>query len=150
MALGDLFPEEFRKEFSERSVERGTVIRTHFTETNPPKIKLYVVLGASNDKIVFGVVLINSQVNPNIFRNPIVRGWHVPISSSDYDFLQHDSFVDCTQVFEKGTSELLQSVTDAPEVIVGKLHDDDFEAIKRAIKSATTIAKVTKRRFGLA
>lgn len=150
MSLGDLFPEEFRREFSMRSVERGTVIRTHFTETNPPKIKLFVVLGGSKDKIVFGVVLINSQINPHIFRSSALRSWHVPILSSDYEFLSHDSFIDCTQLFEKETTALLAAVSNSPEVVVGKLMESDFEAVSRAIKAATTIAKSDKRKFGLA
>jgi hypothetical protein len=150
MALGDLFPEDFRKAFSERSVEAGCVIRTHFSETNPPKVKLYVVLGASKDKIIFGVVLINSQINPNIFRNPVIRSWHIPISVHDYDFLQRDSFIDCTQVFEKDASDLLKAAILSPSIVVGKLDQSDLDAVTKAIKAATTISTVQKRKFGLA
>lgn len=150
MALGDLFPEEFRAEFSKRSLERGSVIRAQFVETHPPKIKLYVVLGASKDKVVFGVVLINSRINPHLFRDPMIRSWHIPIACSDYEFLQHDSFIDCTQIFEKATPELLEAIKNAPEIVVGRLNEPDFNQVKTAIQHATTIAKATKRKFGLA
>jgi hypothetical protein len=150
MALGDFFSEEFRNEFANRSLERGTVLRTHFAETNPPKTKLFVVLGASKDKIVLGVVLINSQINPQIFRNPAVRAWHIPLFAKVYDFLDHDSFVDCTQIFEKSAGDLEKSVSDMPQIVVGKLNSDDLHYVHLAIKEATTIAKVQKRKFGLA
>jgi hypothetical protein len=150
MALGDFFPDELRNQFSSRSLERGTVLRTHFFETNPPKIKFFVVLGASKDKIVLGVVLINSHINPQIFRSPAIRSWHIPILARDYDFLDHDSFVDCTQIFEKSAPDLQKSVSDSPQIVVGKLENGDLLAIQQAIKEATTIAKVQKRKFGLA
>lgn len=150
MALGDLFPEEFRREFSERIVERGTVIRTHVSFTHPPKVKLFVVLGANKERIVFGLLLINSQVNPHIFRDPIIRSWHIPLKAMDYDFLSHDSFVDCTQLLEKDHATLLESVRETPSIVVGKLTDSDFESVRKAFKATTTIATNDKRRFGLA
>ena len=150
MALGDFFSEEFRSEYASRSLEPGSIIRMHFRETNPPKIKLFVVLGTSKDKVVLGVVLINSQINPQIFRSATVRAWHIPIMARDYDFLDHDSFVDCTQIFEKSTIELMKSVSETPQIVAGQLNNEDFQHIRQAIKNATTIAKVQKRNFGLA
>jgi hypothetical protein len=151
MALSDFFPDAFRKEFSERVLlERGVVIRTHVTDTHPPKIKFFVVLGATKDKIVFGFLLINSQINPHIFRDPQIRSWHIPIKAADYGFLSHDSFVDCTQFFEKDCLSLLEKISDSPSIVVGKLSETDFEAVRNAFKSTSTIAANDKRRFGLA
>ncbi len=128
----------------------GVVIRTQVTETHPPKVKYFVVLGVTKDKVVFGFLLINSQINPNIFRDPLIRSWHIPIRAANDDFLTHYSYVDCTQFFEKDCAVLLETVKDMPRTVVGKLSDSDFEAVKRAFKATTTIATNDKRRFGLA
>jgi hypothetical protein len=148
MALGDLFPEKFRAAFAERNLAVGTVLRTFVPETNPPKVKYFVVLGTTRDKVVFGIVLINSRVNPYIFRDPLVRSWHILLKAADYDFLDHDSYVDCTQIFEKDSRLLHGSVRDMPEIVVGNLSRIDLSAIMSAIKAATTIAANDKRRFG--
>ena len=59
--------------------------------------KFIVIAGVTNDKILACTVLINSRINPYIMRRQKMLDCQVYVKSEDYDFLSHDSFVNCAQ-----------------------------------------------------
>ena len=44
-SLGDIFPDNLKEEFSRRNVKVGSVLRLKVEDTNPPKIKFFIIIG---------------------------------------------------------------------------------------------------------
>ena len=79
----------------------GSVIFEYVTTTTPPKEKYYIVVGFSEDKVALGTVFINSEVNPNVFRNERLRNLHIPFPQSENPFLKWNSFINCSDIQER-------------------------------------------------
>jgi hypothetical protein len=58
-------------------------------------LKFYVIAGMSESHILVCSVLINSGVNSFIQRRPNLLALQVKIKEADYEFLAHDSYVNC-------------------------------------------------------
>lgn len=57
--------------------------------------KFYVIAGISGDRILACSVLINSHINPFIFRRPALLQLQVQIDPENYSFLDHVSYINC-------------------------------------------------------
>lgn len=147
--FSDLFPQSFRDDFAERNVQIGSVIRVFVKDTTPPKIKYFIVIGFSQDKVLLGTVFINSEINPNIFRNEELRNLHVPINAESNNFIEHDCFVDCSSIKERSSDEIKQLLSNDPECSKGIVQETTMEVIVQTIRNAITISLSQKRKFGL-
>jgi hypothetical protein len=147
--LSDLFPQSFRDDFAERNVQVGSIIRVFVKDTTPPKIKRFIVIGFSDDKVLLGTVFINSEINPNIFRTSELRSLHVPLDAAIHDFIDHDCFVDCSSIKERSFEEIKQLLSNDPECLKGFAPETTMELIINTVKSAITISPSQKRKFGL-
>lgn len=103
--------------------------------------KLFVVLGFDDCGNVYGGVVVNSSVNSRLDQN--VQDWHYPIKESRYSFLDHDSFVDCSQLkiafIEKFSLWEYK----------GCIFKDDLDLIIGAVKSSPKETRANLSRFGL-
>lgn len=143
--LGDLFPDVERQSFVERHLTPGRVLYLFCGFTNPPKDKLLVLLYSSLTPLLF---VINSRIHPFIQKHPELLKCQVVIRASDYDFLQHDSFIDCSQVIEDFDEAAIkeQALGDVSRVR-GELSTDTKLEIIRAVQNAPTISKQNKTRI---
>jgi hypothetical protein len=57
--LGDRFPKEYRESFCKQHLKIGAVLRLHVSQTTPPKIKRFVVLGINEDDVSVALLFIN-------------------------------------------------------------------------------------------
>lgn len=146
--LGDLFPQSFRKDFAERNIQIGSVIRHFAKDTIPPKIKYFIVVGFADDQILLGTVFINTNINSNLFKTEYLKGLHVPLDSAIHDFIEHDSFIDCSTIRERSIQEMKQLLESDPESFKGTVSDTLLETICQTIKTATTISTKQKRKYG--
>jgi hypothetical protein len=66
--ISDFLPDdsELNKKTIYRTLEKGTVLRMFIDDTDPPKIKRFIVLGLHENKIALGTLFINSEINKNI------------------------------------------------------------------------------------
>ncbi len=122
--------------FAEREIKIGAVLKYWATETNPPKQKIRIVVGFSNDKVLVATLFINTEINPNVFPTEELRKLHLVFEKSRCEYLDHDSFVDCSQLHEN------------PTVVSGEVANTDLENIKNIIKNAATITPKQKKKFG--
>jgi hypothetical protein len=67
MSIADLIPKELREDFAERNIQIGSVVKVYVSDTNPPKEKRLILVGASWDKLHFASVFINTDINPNAY-----------------------------------------------------------------------------------
>lgn len=147
--LSDLFPQSFRDDFAERNVQIGSIIRVFVRDTIPPKIKRFIVIGFSDDKVLLGTVFINSEINSNIFRTSDLRNLHVPLDANLHDFIDHDSFVDCSKINERSFAEIKQLLSNDPECSKGTISEETMKIISTTLANASTISLSKKRKFGI-
>jgi hypothetical protein len=149
MSIADLIPEELREGFAERNIQIGSVVKVYVTDTNPPKEKRLILVGVSWDKLHFASVFINTDINPNIFTSQELIDLNYEMKVENCDFLDHDSFADCSKLKGRPASWLHKLVKDDPNRILGMVSEEDLNGIRERIKSARTISKSEKRSFGL-
>ncbi len=147
--IGDSFPKELKEEFSNRNLKAGCVIKCFVNDTNPPKEKRFIVMGVSYDKIALGTVYINTHINPNVFPTEELKQLHIPLESDNRDYLDHDSFVDCSKLYEKKLSEIKLIIEADVDSYLGELSPEDYKIIRDKIKISKNISVHVKKKFGL-
>ena len=128
MSLGDFFPETFRQEYASRNLEIGSVLKLYVKDTKPPKEKRFIVVGKTIEGLCLATVYINSEVNDNINFTPELKALHLFFQASGRDYLDHDSYVDCSQFVVRKQSEIQLAVINRPEAVIGKLSNEDFSS----------------------
>lgn len=79
-------------------ISRWEVYHLWLEAMRPEAKYKFVVIAHVEDSYALGFV-INSRVNDFYANKPELAPCHVAISQADHPFLEHDSFVDCTEVF---------------------------------------------------
>lgn len=103
--------------------------------------KYLVVLGIDSEEVVYGGVVINSKINKNV---PIaIQDSHYPIKKCHHDFLEYDSFIDCSKIMPVGKSNLLR------HDLVGKIRSIDMDLVFETVRDSKIIKNRTKKEFGL-
>lgn len=59
--------------------------------------KFLIVAGVDQEKILVCSVMINSQINQYIMKRPKMLACQLELKKVNYDFLAHDSYVNCAQ-----------------------------------------------------
>lgn len=149
MSFADLIPDELKAGFAERNVKIGSVIKAYVTDTNPPKEKRLVLVGVSFDKLHFASIFINTEINPKIFTSQELINLNYELNAEECDFLDYNSFADCSNLKSRSVSWLHDIVSADPSRILGSVSSDDLKEIRNRIKLAPTISKNNKRDFGL-
>jgi hypothetical protein len=147
LSLGDFLPQSLKEQLADANLCVGSVLRAFVKDTNPPKIKYYVIIGFTNDKLALGTVYINSDINPNKFTNAELIDLHIPILVSELAFIDHDSFIDCSQIVERNVAAIKDLLIKDPNCHKGNLGESKLKSIFQKLKSARTISKKTKEKF---
>lgn len=148
MNLGDLLPEDQSLLLAQKLLIPGCIIRAFVKDTNPPKIKYYVVLGNINDGLLLASFYINSNLNGTILRNPVLCDLQHLIRKSNYNFLSHDSYVDCSKLNQHSYEEVLKQVSNNPAIVVGQIVQDDFSTMIEMMKRSPNISRMHLRELG--
>lgn len=146
--LSDAFPDEYKKQFAERSLTIGTVLRMFVEDTNPPKHKFFIVIGFTEEQVGLGVVYINSVINPNRFSTKELQELNLPLIADERKLVDRDCWIDCSKIFEKATDVIYEKIEKNPESVRGELSPDELKQVQIKLMSARTISPKTKKRFG--
>lgn len=103
--------------------------------------KYFVILGFDDDGNVYGGVIFNSYININL--PPFVQAMQHPVKGKDYEFLSHDSYIDCSSIKAVKKNKLLKSSS------LGTLNTEDVSSVCEKIKHNSRISKIELKRFGL-
>lgn len=142
-ALGNFFPDDFKSEYSDRNIKPGQVLYLFCDFTIPPKEK-YLVVACSETKLLLFVI--NSNIHPFIANNPDLSRCQVRLSASDYDFLEHDSYVNCAEVIDHfNENDINDQIINDVSRVRGELNETTKKDITRAVRSAKTISGIHKR-----
>lgn len=149
MSLGDLFPDSFKSEFASRNIEIGTVLRLSVKDTTPPKIKRFIVVGKTLDGLTLASVYINSEINTTVNWCIEMQNLQIPIYARDKDFLDRDSYVDCSKLILRDALEISEVLKHNHNVVIGKLPPEDLNMIQETLRNAITIKGKLKKKYGL-
>jgi hypothetical protein len=148
MSLGDFFPEELKQNFAERNVDIGQAILIEIPDFNITHSK-YVILVSKNEvKLLLAYVLINTEINDNVFPSEYLKSLHVKIDKKRHTFLSYDSWVNCSEIKEIESLKVIKLLKDKPERVLGNVHIDILKKIHSTITIAKTINAATKKKFG--
>jgi len=147
--LGNFFPDDIKSDFASDKLKAGVVLRFFVTDTTPPKIKRIIIIAIEHSRILAATVFINSEINPAIFSSEELRKLQYKLEYAKCDFLDHDSYVDCSEIKERTADSLMKLLKSSPSVHLGELCTEEFKAIKELIKGARTIPVRIKKKFSL-
>jgi hypothetical protein len=140
---------ELKKKTTFEKLEKGTVLRMFVDDTNPPKTKLFIVLGLHENKLALGTLFINSNINININYSTELQSLQYELKSQDNTFLNHDSFVDCSTIQQRENDDILNKVNNDNSKILGYLNSNTFEEVRKTVIKSETIRGKYKKKFGL-
>ena len=93
-------------------------------------LKFFVIVGVGLDMVCVCAVVINSSINPFIMKRPHLLARQVQLQCKRYDFLSHDSYVNCANPL-KGKAENFKGYRR-----VGQLTDEDLVLVREEIVSS--------------
>ncbi len=131
------------------SVAPGDVFKVFDNRTTPPKVKYHIVVGISEERILLGTVRINSNININVYRDQASQYRCIKMKAEKYDFLDHDSTIDCNHLLTHNLQDVKTYINSHPEVILGDITTEDLEDIKLRMLDAPTITEEDKEIFGI-
>lgn len=147
MNLGDLFPKNIKEEFAKRNIDIGNalLIKLEDLQVNYDK---YIVLVAIDDKdIDVAYVIINTDINVNVYPTPYLQSLHLDIDAARHPFLDYDSHINCSNLREFNKQKLIEFIIANPERVVGNIDPTLLEDVKKTIKKATTILPILKKKY---
>ena len=145
MNFNDFLSEEDKHSLHKESVKVGNVLECHLPKIG--KEKRFVIVSITTTSIV-GFLLINSKVNKYMNFTAELIEQHYPIKSENHDFIRHDSFVDCTEIFEIGFDAILGELVETKASYLGEVDQDTLGRINGMLKESPIIPQNIKSKFG--
>ena len=148
MSLGDSFPNDLKKKFAERNIDIGNALLIKLTDLQINYDKYIIIVGVNGQEMAVAYVIINTEINQNVAPTDYLQSLHLKIEASKHSFLEYDSFVNCSDLKEFSKEELLEFIIANPERVVGSIDTVLLTDIYLAIKNATTILPILKKKYG--
>lgn len=136
----------------EKTIRRGCVFRMTFypsdgvTPKNPgdtSRDKYFTILGISDNKILVGSFLINTEINQNLYR--LISPYQLCLKASDYDFLGgKDRYLDCFQMRKLEYPRVLEEAE-----YVGELLQIDIEWAEHLANESRLNSDDDLKEFGI-
>ena len=133
----------------QEQIKKGTVVYLTLTEDEglvlnqgyDSRNKFITILKELPDEYIIGSLLINSD--PNL-GNTLISDCQYPLKSADYpDFLEHLSWLDCSQIFRIPKSKVLKGG------YCGELSVNDMSLVWECLQNTKTISLKDKIRYGI-
>ena len=142
MRLGDALSPEDRLQYIRERLVPGAIFHCYCEFTTPTKHK-FIVMGRAQRPTL--VLLINSDISPWLHARPHLRDCQVSIRKSDHDFLEYDSFLDCTHAERQVSLEQLeQAMMNDLTNFKGWLTAREREAVLYAVGVCRTLSAQEK------
>jgi hypothetical protein len=141
--LGDIFPENEKREFIKRKLVPGCVIYL-FCDFISPKKDKFLVVGNLNEKPL--LFFINSKISHFVTTRPYLLQSQVLLKATDYSkFLDHDSYLNCGEVINYFDENVIidQLINDTRR-FRGELNKQTKSEIIKVIATAKTISHHNK------
>lgn len=88
-------------------------------------------------------------MNANVYRDQASQYRCIKMKADKYNFLDHDSTIDCNHLLSHDLSAVKTYICSQPDVMLGDITTDDLEDIKLRMLDAPTISEEDKEIFGI-
>ena len=143
MGLGDFFPEGERQKSIKRQLTTGTILYLHCIFTTPPKDKYLLLLVSGNPDYRFFVI--NTHINDFIKNRQSLKDSQVSLPVSEHTFLDHDSFINCSEIRHLSMKNVESQLIDDMSRIKGEISEPVRTEIINAVTDARTLSKIEKK-----
>ncbi len=142
MVLGDYFPEEEKIKIFHSQLKPGRVFYLSCDFTTPPKDK-YLLLVCIEPRPLFFVI--NSRIHDYIKKRPEMLSRQVCLAAGEYDFLEHDSYVNCADAIDFfHIKDIEQQVLKSLDRTKGSISQEARKQVISVVKGSQTINKLYK------
>lgn len=125
-------------------IKRGTILHSVIFEYIDHG-KFFVIMG-EDDKNYIGLFFINSKINS--FNNkPLLRQMQYEMRVSDYDFLDHDSYLCCTELTKIDKKRLDESLSEGTTQYKGFMQQDHLDAVLQLVRGSKLFSEQEKQLF---
>lgn len=111
----------------ELSVSPGSVFLGSWADIDHEKF--LIVAGVDKNKILVCSVMINSHINQYVMKRPKMLACQIELKKDGYDFLSHDSYVNCAQPIKANFAHFLNDELK----YCGLLKDADLALVQQHI-----------------
>ncbi len=101
------------------------------------------------DSIALGALYINTDINVNVLRTERLKNLQVPLLADTRDYLEWDSWVDCSKIKKFPKTEIAAYLKDNSEKHLGIVSNEDLKKLLKTVVNATTIDLMQKKNWGL-
>jgi hypothetical protein len=144
-------PKSFIESLVDDNTKDGNVILIYCTDLiGEPKSKFLAIVSKSTCGTKFGYVYINSSNYPDVHGMAYIRSQQLIARQSKYkDFLNYDSYFDCSELKQKSIDEIRNILEKDPKRLIGKIDIEDHNLVCKALRENKTISNKVKRLFNL-
>lgn len=135
-------PKEDRISFCNHHLKPGAVFREYVPHTSPKKIKRFVVISINEQLFSIALLFINSK------KNPKVQDLNLFLAADKWIFLDDDSYLDCSRLYEWSLDILKRKFIAKPQIYLGKFSEADIGKVRKMVTSAKTVERKLKQRYG--
>jgi hypothetical protein len=127
------------------TIERGSIFHSNIFE-NIDHGKFFVVVGVSETEVV-GFFFINTKINEYIKNKPNLLGLQYELNAKDYAFLDHDSYLSCSNLITRKKTDIVESIAEGRTTIKGTLSETDIKEVLQVVRHSKVFSEATKRVF---
>jgi len=145
MVSGRASADETKRGEIKANIRPGCIIHTFCGFLENPKPKFVVVLYVDRKYDVLLIFIVNSKIPPFIENDEHLKSGQVLLEQATYTFLDHDSFLNCTEVRDElDMDAVLDHLLEVPGDYKGELKDAEKNEIVLFVKKAQTISEDEK------
>jgi hypothetical protein len=143
--IGNSFPEKDKIDFAKRKLVRGSIIYCYAEIAK--KNKRILIIGITNDKYYAGVLLFNTD--KYFIYNKYLSSLQIHFSADQREYLDHDSYLDCSHIHEIENQKLFDTLVNNPKNFLGSMEKQDFDNVCTTVANAKTMSKKFIVKYGL-
>jgi len=139
-------PKNSVKKLYSHYIKPGAVLKCFFPDVN--KIKRFVIIELSADKKTAAIFLINTR-NPFKGTGNKSEAFQMPLEARGRDYLDHDSYLSCSSIYEKSVQWLEDQIKKHPKSYMNEMDKEDHGLAKRTIANSGLLSGKQLKRYNL-
>lgn len=126
-------------------VERGQILHSDiFSGIDHPKF--FVIIGVSDEEVA-GFFYINSRINMSVNKKQEQLDMQYPLYTTDYAFLDHNSFICATNVLTINKRQIVQSILDKHTKVIGSMKSEHINELLCKLRESRLFSNYIKRKY---
>lgn len=127
-------------------IKRGVILHTELFLATIGHGKFMIIIGEDNENYI-GLFFINSNIHKSIANKQDLLNLQYPLLKKDYNFLNYDSFLSCTQITKINKGDLSNSIKKRQTIIKDTLKTEHLQEILTLIRNSKLFTQKEKETF---